>query len=119
MRHMFGSKSELVAATDATGPPADVASVDRGLGRPPPARSRVDLVVSPEGERPRLTECDWVRVELAEVAEGLTTLSLSAGRHVRCCARCSLFKNQLDANNRTLAAIFRARVRWRPERLTG
>ena len=107
-RQMFGSRSELVAVGDAAGPRADVASVDRGLGRPPPARSGVDLVVSPISERRRPTECECVRVELGEVAEGLTTLTLSARRHVRCCARCSLFENRLDANNRTLAAIFRA-----------
>jgi hypothetical protein len=106
---MFGSKSELVAVRDITGTPADVASVNIRLGRPPPARSRVDLIVSPRGERRRLTECDRVRVELGEVAEGLTTLTLSARHHVRRCARCSFFENQLDANNRTLDAIFRPR----------
>jgi hypothetical protein len=49
-----------------------------------------------------------VRIELGEVAEGLTTLTPSATRHVRCCEHCSFFKYQLDANNRALAAILRA-----------
>jgi hypothetical protein len=50
-----------------------------------------------------------VRVELGEVAEGLMELTTSTRRHVRRCERCALFNNQLDANNRALAAIFRAR----------
>ena len=77
-------------------------------GRPPPARLPVGLVLAARRGRHRSAECHRVRVELGEVAEGLMELTTSTRRHVRRCERCALFNNQLDANNRALAAIFRA-----------
>src|SRR5208282_5870975 len=66
-------------------------------------RARISLAEAAEA---RKLNCSEVRLELGEVAEGLTKLSAPARRHVRDCERCSSFKKQLRANNHALAAIF-------------
>ncbi len=65
-------------------------------------RARISLAEAAEA---RKLSCEDVRLELGEVAEGLTKLSTSARRHVRSCEHCLFFKKQLRDNNRALAAI--------------
>ncbi len=65
-------------------------------------RARISLAEAAEARR---MSCEEVRLELGEVAEGLTKLSQPARRHVRGCDRCGAFKKQLRANNHALAAI--------------
>jgi RNA polymerase sigma factor (sigma-70 family) len=66
-------------------------------------RARISLAEAAEA---RQLNCEEVRLELGEVAEGLTKLGAPAHRHVRGCERCRSFKRQLKANNHALAAIF-------------
>jgi RNA polymerase sigma factor (sigma-70 family) len=65
-------------------------------------RARISLAEAAESRR---LSCDEVRMELGEVAEGLTKLSQPARRHVRSCERCTGFKKQLKDNNHALAMI--------------
>jgi len=65
-------------------------------------RARIGLAEAAEA---RKLSCDEVRLELGEVAEGLTKLSTPARRHVRGCDRCTFFRKQLKDNNRALAMI--------------
>ena len=66
-------------------------------------RARVGLAEAAEA---RGLSCDDVRLELAEVAEGLTKVSPPVRRHLKSCERCSAFQSQLKANNKALAMIF-------------
>jgi RNA polymerase sigma factor (sigma-70 family) len=65
-------------------------------------RARVGLAEAAEARR--LT-CEEARLELGEVAEGLTRLTPPVRRHVKQCERCRAFRTQLRANNRALAAM--------------
>ncbi|MCW3057333.1 MAG: polymerase, sigma-24 subunit, subfamily [Solirubrobacterales bacterium] len=65
-------------------------------------RARISLAEAAEA---RKLSCEQVRLELGEMAEGLTKLSTPARRHVRTCERCASFKKQLKQNNHALAAI--------------
>jgi RNA polymerase sigma factor (sigma-70 family) len=65
-------------------------------------RARISLAEAAEA---RKLSCDEVRLELGEVAEGLTKLSTPARRHVRSCERCTFFRKQLKDNNHALAMI--------------
>jgi RNA polymerase sigma factor (sigma-70 family) len=65
-------------------------------------RARISLAEAAEA---RKLSCEEVRLELGEVAEGLTKLSTPGRRHVRGCERCAFFKKQLKANNHALALI--------------
>ncbi len=65
-------------------------------------RARISLAEAAEA---RKLSCAEVRLELGEVAEGLTKLGAPARRHVRDCERCSSFKKHLKHNNRALAAV--------------
>jgi RNA polymerase sigma factor (sigma-70 family) len=65
-------------------------------------RARISLAEAAEA---RKLSCDEVRLELGEVAEGLTKLSTPARRHVRSCERCTFFRKQLKSNNHALAMI--------------
>ena len=66
-------------------------------------RARVSLAEAAEA---RLLSCDEVRIELAEVAEGLQRRpSPLVRRHLRSCKRCSTFRGQLKQTNRALAAL--------------
>jgi hypothetical protein len=65
-------------------------------------RARISLAEAAEA---RKLNCEEVRLELGEVAEGLTKLSTPARRHVRGCERCSFFRKQLKENNHALALI--------------
>jgi RNA polymerase sigma factor (sigma-70 family) len=65
-------------------------------------RARISLAEAAEA---RQLSCDEVRLELGEMAEGLTKLSTPARRHVRSCERCAFFKKQLKQNNHALAAV--------------
>jgi RNA polymerase sigma factor (sigma-70 family) len=65
-------------------------------------RARISLAEAAEA---RKLSCAEVRLELGEVAEGLSKLSSPARRHVRGCERCGSFKKQLKENNHALAAM--------------
>jgi RNA polymerase sigma factor (sigma-70 family) len=65
-------------------------------------RARISLAEAAEA---RKLSCEEVRLELGEVAEGLTKLSTPARRHVRDCERCTFFRKQLKDNNHALALI--------------
>src|SRR3954467_14697449 len=66
-------------------------------------RARVSLA---EASEARKLTCEEVRLELGEVAEGLTRTSAPVRRHLRTCERCATFRKQLRATNKALAAIF-------------
>jgi RNA polymerase sigma factor (sigma-70 family) len=66
-------------------------------------RARVGLAEASEARR---LSCDAVRLELGEVAEGLTRMSSPVRRHVKACERCSGFRRQLRETNKALAAVF-------------
>jgi RNA polymerase sigma factor (sigma-70 family) len=66
-------------------------------------RARVSLAEAAEA---RLLSCDQVRLELGEVAEGLTRTTAPVRRHLRTCDRCTSFRKALRQNNRALAALF-------------
>jgi RNA polymerase sigma factor (sigma-70 family) len=65
-------------------------------------RARISLAEAAEA---RKLNCAEVRLELGEVAEGLSKLGAPARRHVRGCENCRFFKKQLKENNHALAAI--------------
>ena len=65
-------------------------------------RARVSLAEAAEA---RLLSCDEVRLELGEVAEGLTRTTAPVRRHLRTCERCTPFRKQLRHTNRALAAL--------------
>src|SRR6202161_4449022 len=66
-------------------------------------RARVSLA---EASEARLLSCDEVRIELAEVAEGLQhRASPLVRRHVRNCTRCAEVRSQLKQTNKALAAL--------------
>ncbi len=66
-------------------------------------RARVSLAEAAEA---RQLSCDEVRLELGEIAEGLTRRSTPpVRRHIRTCASCAGFKQQLRSTNKALAAV--------------
>ncbi|MDQ6816940.1 MAG: sigma-70 family RNA polymerase sigma factor, partial [Actinomycetota bacterium] len=66
-------------------------------------RARVSLAEAAEA---RQLSCEQVRVELAEVAEGLHKKSGPlVRRHLRACERCSGFNTQLRHTNKALTAL--------------
>jgi RNA polymerase sigma factor (sigma-70 family) len=66
-------------------------------------RARVSLA---EASEARLLTCAEVRLELGEVAEGLTKTSAPVRRHVKTCKRCRVFRNELRSTTKALAAIY-------------
>src|SRR3954466_523060 len=66
-------------------------------------RARMSLAEASEARR--LT-CEEVRLELAEVAEGLKRTTAPVRRHVRQCDRCQTFRKSLRDTNKALAAVF-------------
>ena len=66
-------------------------------------RARVSLAEAAEA---RLLTCEQVRIELAEVAEGLQRRpGALVRRHLRTCDRCSTFKGQLNETSKALTAV--------------
>jgi RNA polymerase sigma factor (sigma-70 family) len=65
-------------------------------------RARVSLAEMSEA---RKLTCEEVRLELGEVAEGLTRMTPAVRRHVKGCDRCAGFRQQLKETNKALAAI--------------
>jgi RNA polymerase sigma factor (sigma-70 family) len=66
-------------------------------------RARVSLAEAAEA---RLLTCEQVRIELAEVAEGLQRRpGALVRRHLRSCERCSTFKGQLNETSKALTAV--------------
>jgi RNA polymerase sigma factor (sigma-70 family) len=66
-------------------------------------RARVSLAEAAEA---RLLTCDEVRLELGQVAEGLTRTSAPVRRHLRRCERCRAFRGELRKTTRALAAVY-------------
>jgi len=66
-------------------------------------RARVALAEAAEA---RLLTCDEVRVELGQVAEGLTRTPAPVRRHLKVCDRCRTFRRELRKTTRALAAIY-------------
>jgi RNA polymerase sigma factor (sigma-70 family) len=66
-------------------------------------RARMSLAEAAEA---RMLSCDDVRIELAEVAEGLQRRpGPLVRRHLRACKRCSMFQVQLKETNKALTAL--------------
>ena len=66
-------------------------------------RARMSLA---EASEARLLTCEEVRIELAEIAEGLAKRpSPLVRRHLKGCKRCASFKTQLKSTNKALAAL--------------
>lgn len=65
-------------------------------------RARVSLAEMSEA---RKLTCGEVRLELGEVAEGLTRMTPAVRRHLKGCDRCAGFRQQLKETNKALAAI--------------
>ena len=66
-------------------------------------RARVSLAEAAEA---RLLTCAEVRLELGQVAEGLTRTTAPVRRHLRSCDRCHTFRAELRKTNRALAAVY-------------
>ncbi len=65
-------------------------------------RARIGLAEAAEA---RLLDCNVVRLDLGEVAEGLKRISPPVRRHLRTCTDCASFRKQLVNTNRALAAL--------------
>jgi RNA polymerase sigma factor (sigma-70 family) len=65
-------------------------------------RARISLAEAAEA---RKLNCEEVRGELGEVAEGLLKISPPVRRHLRDCERCRTFRKLLRQNNHALAAV--------------
>jgi RNA polymerase sigma factor (sigma-70 family) len=66
-------------------------------------RARVSLAEAAEA---RLLTCGEVRLELGQVAEGLTRTSAPVRRHLKTCDRCRTFRGELRKTTRALAAVY-------------
>jgi RNA polymerase sigma factor (sigma-70 family) len=66
-------------------------------------RARVSLAEAAES---RLLTCAEVRVELGQVAEGLTRTTAPVRRHLKACDRCRTFRAELRRTTRALAAVY-------------
>jgi len=66
-------------------------------------RARVSLAEAAEA---RLLTCAEVRLELGQVAEGITRTTPPVRRHLKHCERCRLFRTELRRANRALAAVY-------------
>jgi RNA polymerase sigma factor (sigma-70 family) len=66
-------------------------------------RARVSLAEAAEA---RLLTCEEVRLELGQVAEGLTRTTAPVRRHLRVCDRCRTFRGELRKTTRALAAVY-------------
>jgi RNA polymerase sigma factor (sigma-70 family) len=66
-------------------------------------RARVSLAEAAEA---RLLTCEEVRVELGQVAEGLTRTTAPVRRHLKMCDRCRTFRSELRKTTRALAAVY-------------
>src|SRR4051794_7278509 len=66
-------------------------------------RARVSLAEAAEA---RLLTCDEVRLELGQVAEGISKTTAPVRRHLKSCERCRVFRGELRKANRALAAVY-------------
>src|SRR2546423_8899119 len=66
-------------------------------------RARVSLAEAAEA---RLLSCAEVRLELGQVAEGLSRTTAPVRRHLKGCERCRVFRGELRRANRALAAVY-------------
>ena len=65
-------------------------------------RARVSLAEAAEA---RLLTCAEVRLELGQVAEGLTKTSPPVRRHLKSCPQCRVFRGELRQTTKALASI--------------
>jgi RNA polymerase sigma factor (sigma-70 family) len=65
-------------------------------------RARVSLAEAAEA---RLLTCAEVRLELGQVAEGLTKTSPPVRRHLKSCQQCRVFRGELRQTTRALTAL--------------
>ena len=66
-------------------------------------RARVSLAEAAEA---RLLTCAEVRLELGQVAEGLTRTTAPVRRHLKVCDRCRTFRGELRKTTRALASVY-------------
>ena len=66
-------------------------------------RARVGLA---EASEARLLTCQEVRLNLGEVAEGLSRTTAPVRRHLKTCERCRTFRAELRSTSKALAAVF-------------
>jgi RNA polymerase sigma factor (sigma-70 family) len=66
-------------------------------------RARVALAEAAEA---RLLTCAEVRLELGQVAEGITRSTAPVRRHLKGCDRCCMFKGELRKTSKALAAMY-------------
>jgi RNA polymerase sigma factor (sigma-70 family) len=66
-------------------------------------RARVSLAEAAES---RLLTCEEVRLELGQVAEGLSRTTAPVRRHLKACDRCRGFRGELRKTTRALAAVY-------------
>ena len=66
-------------------------------------RARVGLAEAAEA---RLLTCEEVRMELGQVAEGLSRTTAPARRHLKSCERCRTFRTELRNTSKALAAVY-------------
>ncbi len=66
-------------------------------------RARVSLAEAAEA---RLLTCGEARLELGQVAEGLTKSTSSVRRHLKTCERCRIFRSELRSSTKALAAVY-------------
>jgi RNA polymerase sigma factor (sigma-70 family) len=66
-------------------------------------RARVSLAEAAEA---RLLTCAEVRLELGQVAEGISKTTAPMRRHLKGCERCRVFRGELRKANRALAAVY-------------
>ncbi len=66
-------------------------------------RARVGLA---EASEARLLTCEEVRLNLGEVAEGLSRTTAPVRRHLKSCERCRTFRAELRSTTKALAAVF-------------
>src|SRR3954464_10903985 len=66
-------------------------------------RARVSLAEAAEA---RLLTCEEVRLELGQVAEGISKTTAPVRRHLKGCNRCRTFRGELRKTTRALAAVY-------------
>ena len=67
-------------------------------------RARMSLA---EASEARILNCDEVRLQLAEAAEGLCKATGPTRRHVKDCEYCSRYRGQLRSSSKALGAMRR------------
>ena len=66
-------------------------------------RARVSLAEAAEA---RMLTCEEARLELGQVAEGITRSTPPVRRHLKSCERCRFFRSELRSTTKALAAVY-------------